>query len=34
LDPAVASNPLVTSITDAAGLLIYLHIATLILNLF
>jgi len=34
LDPAVASNPLITSITDAAGLLIYLSISTWILGLF
>lgn len=32
LDPAVASNPLITSIVDAAGLLIYLSISTWILS--
>lgn len=32
LDPAVASNPLITSLTDAAGLLIYLSISTWILT--
>jgi magnesium transporter len=31
LDPAVASSPLITTIVDAAGLLIYFSIATLIL---
>jgi len=30
LDPAVASNPLITTISDATGLLIYFQIATLI----
>lgn len=33
LDPAVASNPLITSITDATGLSIYLAISTWILHL-
>ncbi len=33
LDPAVASNPLIMSITDAAGLLIYLVISTWLLKL-
>lgn len=33
LDPAVASSPLITSVADAAGLLIYFSIATLILGL-
>ncbi len=33
LDPAVASNPLIMSITDAAGLLIYLSISTWLLKL-
>ena len=33
LDPAVASSPLITSITDVAGILIYLHISTLILHM-
>ncbi len=32
LDPAVASSPLITSIVDAAGLLIYFFIASLILS--
>ncbi len=32
LDPAVASNPLITSITDATGLMIYLSISTLLLK--
>jgi len=32
LDPAVASNPLITSITDVMGLLIYFAIATMILG--
>ncbi len=31
-DPAVASNPLITSITDVVGLIIYLSIATYILS--
>jgi magnesium transporter len=31
LDPAVASSPLITTIVDAAGLLIYFSVATLIL---
>ncbi|MGI6452194.1 MAG: magnesium transporter [Syntrophomonadaceae bacterium] len=31
LDPAIASNPLIMSIADATGLLIYFYIATLIL---
>ncbi len=34
LDPAVASNPLITSITDATGLLIYLSISAWIISLF
>lgn len=33
LDPATASAPLVTSITDAAGVLVYFGIATALLNL-
>lgn len=33
LDPAVASSPLITTISDATGLLIYFAIASLILNL-
>lgn len=32
LDPAVASNPLITSITDVLGLVIYFAIATMVLN--
>ncbi|MFA7077051.1 MAG: magnesium transporter [Syntrophomonas sp.] len=32
LDPAVASNPLITSITDVLGLVIYFAIATVVLN--
>lgn len=32
-DPAVASNPLITSIVDVVGLIIYLSIATYILSL-
>lgn len=34
LDPAVASNPLIMSIADATGLLIYFSIATWIMNVF
>lgn len=33
LDPAVASNPLITSVTDVMGLLIYFLIAGIVLNL-
>jgi magnesium transporter len=33
LDPAVASSPLITSIVDAVGLIIYFSIATRILNI-
>ncbi|MGR6835247.1 magnesium transporter [Syntrophomonas erecta] len=33
LDPAVASNPLITSITDATGIFIYFAISTWILSL-
>jgi magnesium transporter len=33
LDPALASGPLITSIADAAGLLIYFSIAAWILGL-
>lgn len=32
LDPAVASNPLITTIADAAGPIIYFSLATLILE--
>lgn len=32
LDPAVASNPLITSITDVLGLLIYFAIASMVLS--
>jgi len=32
LDPAVASNPLITSVTDVLGLLIYFAIATTVLG--
>lgn len=32
LDPAVASNPLITSITDVLGLLIYFAVATMVLG--
>jgi len=32
IDPTVASSPLITSICDAAGLVIYFSIATLILR--
>jgi len=32
IDPAVASSPLITSIADAAGLLIYFSIATMVLT--
>lgn len=32
LDPAVASNPLITSMTDVMGLLIYFAIATMVLG--
>ena len=33
LDPAVASSPLITSIADCSGLVIYFSIATLVLRL-
>ena len=32
LDPAVASGPLITSIADAAGLLVYFSVASLVLG--
>jgi magnesium transporter len=32
VDPAVASTPLITSISDATGLVIYFSIATLVLT--
>lgn len=34
LDPAVASSPLITSIADAAGLIMYFFIAQQVLNIF
>lgn len=34
LDPAVASNPLITSLTDATGLIIYFSVSTWILSVF
>lgn len=34
LDPAVASSPLISSVTDVLGLLIYFVVAGLVLNLF
>jgi magnesium transporter len=33
LDPAVASGPLITSIADAVGLIVYFSIATAILGI-
>jgi magnesium transporter len=33
LDPATASGPLITSIADAAGVLVYFGIATAVLGL-
>lgn len=33
LDPAVASNPLMTTIADVAGLFIYFYVATLVLKI-
>jgi magnesium transporter len=33
LDPATASTPLVTSIADATGVLIYFSIASVLLNM-
>ena len=33
LDPATASGPLVTTISDAVGVLVYFSIATLVLTL-
>jgi magnesium transporter len=32
LDPASASSPLITSIADVAGVIIYLTIATIVLS--
>ena len=32
MDPAVASGPLITSIADAAGVLVYFGIASVILG--
>ena len=33
LDPAVMANPLISTVTDAVSLLIYIYIAKLILNI-
>ena len=34
MDPAVASGPLITSIADIMGIILYLNIATVLLKVF